>query len=64
MTIFLILVFLFLFTFFAIATGIFVIAIRDGELLKTILAYLLFLAVLAIPTFGFGWVVWQRLVGS
>ena len=64
MTVFLILIFLFFFTGFAIATGIFVIVIRDGELLRTILAYLLFLAVFAIPTFGCGWLVWQRLAGS
>ena len=27
-------------------------------------AYLLFLTVLATPKFGFGWLVWQRLIGS
>ena len=64
MTVFLIFVFLFLFTGFAIAAGIFVIVVSDGESLKVILAYLLFLAVLAIPTFGVGWLVWQRLMGS
>lgn len=64
MTVILILVFLFLFTGFAIATGLFVFFVRDGERLRTILTYLLFLAVLGVPTFAVGWLVWQRLVGS
>ena len=51
MTVFLIFVFLCLFTGFAIATGIFVIVVSE-ESLRTILAYLFFLAVLAVPTLG------------
>ena len=62
MTVFLILVFIFLFIGFAIACGVFVIVVGDGVSLKVILAYLLFLIVLAIPTVAVGYLVWQRLV--
>lgn len=62
MTVLLIFVFMFFFTGFALACGGFAIMLDGYTSLKTILGYLLFLIVLAIPTVAVGYLVWQRLV--